>query len=1106
MNIRITILIITLAIIWPGICTDVLAQNRIDLEEHPGMYSVVILDVAADTELFSENAEQITRHVRSVALSTTEFTELSEKSDILINPVFRDSQGNLAHVDHRINVYMAYEQTEDQLERWLASQGLHLGVEHKSWREGRAARYHTLTLQPPFKDISIVETANRLLENREVDIAYPNLIHQAVPHSLHGITDPLYEDQWNHGKIESELAWLITKGDSDVTIGVLDNGVDYDHPNLTDNILRDGQGNVIGGDFTSDNNPTAFPVGDESHGTQVAGLAAAPINSTGMVGAAPQASIVPLKIATGQSGTSRPWSVDQMGFVDALDYATLNDIDILVASWGIQFTNIGSVINQAFEDAIEDGRDGKGIVIVFSAGNAGNDHPDEHVAHRNDVITVGATTASDQKWDYSSYPSGFPYEAFVDIAAPSGNIGTTPTTLNWSTDISGSNGVSNDDHWHFGGTSAAAPLVAGAAALLLSMDSGLTHQQVKDLIYDNADKVGGYSYTGLDGKSAELGHGRLNAYKSVLSTVTQYSNHNFSSQKLSHHMYLTGSTTIGDGETLMIGKNTAVIVDGSFTSTGKSTVRVFGGLIVKDSRTLNNIELIIEEGGNLITNNNVTFDMDAGMFIVDGNAVIGSGFTMNDGIIYIGSSGSMEFEGSALLEFMEAGPGPIYVQPSLDIQGTFKSTNNITMQLSPNSIFGEWNGITVYNSSQGSQLWGLTIKDAKTGIYLSAVDSVHLWHIDIESPSEAGLVSMSSNPLAANIYVTNSGGMGVDISGGNPEIDYFDATGNSESGVRSANYATSNITEGSVSGSGAGASYAGVWVENASHTHKNGTIGSVAGWQAAAVNNAWAWFNGTSWAGGTPYIYYDSSSHLNVQNPNNPQKAPGGEHGLQAELLRQWGELYRERPQQAVSWAEDNSVSRSDGERAVLSVLLADHYLATGEFESAAQVLGNARDGTDATHLAPGAIAQREVLLAVHGPENESLGRQAIDALRQTEYDGRHLALLEDLVDRRYGEQPEAEQPEQLAEITEAMELELSSYPNPFNPVTVIRYQLPVSSDIRLEVFDMAGRRVASLVNGEMSAGSHEVVFDGSNLASGVYIYRLATGGTSLTNRFTLIK
>ncbi len=84
--------------------------------------------------------------------------------------------------------------------------------------------------------------------------------------------------------------------------------------------------------------------------------------------------------------------------------------------------------------------------------------------------------------------------------------------------------------------------------------------------------------------------------------------------------------------------------------------------------------------------------------------------------------------------------------------------------------------------------------------------------------------------------------------------------------------------------------------------------------------------------------------------------------------------------------------------------------------------------------------------------------------------------------------------------------LEVENYPNPFNPVTVIRYELPQNSQVRLEVFDMLGRRVAVLVDGLIEAGTHEIPFDASNLASGVYLYRLTAGQVVQTRQMVLVK
>jgi hypothetical protein len=75
----------------------------------------------------------------------------------------------------------------------------------------------------------------------------------------------------------------------------------------------------------------------------------------------------------------------------------------------------------------------------------------------------------------------------------------------------------------------------------------------------------------------------------------------------------------------------------------------------------------------------------------------------------------------------------------------------------------------------------------------------------------------------------------------------------------------------------------------------------------------------------------------------------------------------------------------------------------------------------------------------------------------------------------------------------------LGAYPNPFNPVTTIRFGLPMGSWVRLEVFDVTGRLTESPLQGWRDAGVHEVTFDGSDLASGIYVYRLEMSGSGAT-------
>ena len=80
------------------------------------------------------------------------------------------------------------------------------------------------------------------------------------------------------------------------------------------------------------------------------------------------------------------------------------------------------------------------------------------------------------------------------------------------------------------------------------------------------------------------------------------------------------------------------------------------------------------------------------------------------------------------------------------------------------------------------------------------------------------------------------------------------------------------------------------------------------------------------------------------------------------------------------------------------------------------------------------------------------------------------------------------------------------NYPNPFNPSTTIKYSLPKQSNVTIKVFDVLGSEVATLVNQEQPQGNYEVGFDGTDLTSGIYFYRLQAGDFIKTKKMILIK
>jgi hypothetical protein len=134
-------------------------------------------------------------------------------------------------------------------------------------------------------------------------------------------------------------------------------------------------------------------------------------------------------------------------------------------------------------------------------------------------------------------------------------------------------------------------------------------------------------------------------------------------------------------------------------------------------------------------------------------------------------------------------------------------------------------------------------------------------------------------------------------------------------------------------------------------------------------------------------------------------------------------------------------------------------------------------------------------------------------------YDGESDALYEDVGTVRYApltmlgtaaspvalELSNAGVAPELVDLPKEFEL-YANYPNPFNPVTVIGYDLPQQGKVSLVVYDVIGRRVATLVSGEQAAGRHKVLFDGRQLASGLYLYRMEVGDFVKVGKMMLVK
>jgi subtilisin family serine protease len=275
--------------------------------------------------------------------------------------------------------------------------------------------------------------------------------------------------------IDAPAGWDAARGQG-VVVAVVDTGFDVDHPDLADALWTnpteacgsvDTNGNGKAGDchgwnfYANNADVTNGTMG--AHGSTVAGVVAARAdNGHGSAGVAPDAVIMPLVVGGGET-------VDVNLAAEAIRYAADNGADVINASFGGAFsgqalTNLTNAVDYAI---------GKGVVVVAAAGNDGKDRDSVKVYPANlsnpALITVASTTAADTLAPTSAYGA-----SSVDLAAPGEGVLTT-----W--DDGGYRLVS--------GTSIAAPHVAAAAALHLSVNPALTPAQVRAALLADADRV-----------------------------------------------------------------------------------------------------------------------------------------------------------------------------------------------------------------------------------------------------------------------------------------------------------------------------------------------------------------------------------------------------------------------------------------------------------------------------------------------------------------------------------------------------------------------------------------------------------------------------------------
>ena len=378
---------------------------------------------------------------------------------------------------------------------------------------------------------AVFEIAARLLDRDDVEYCHPEVVRKRAKKQV-------YAQQWHLAA--TEIGGIAIDADANVTaahalstgqgttIAIIDDGVDIDHPEFAGKIVHPRDET-----FDSDDPrpKDLHPLYPDNHGTACAGVACAK-GVGGALGVAPDAKLMPIRLAS---------ALGSQDEADAFVWAARNGADVVSCSWGppdgawnspqdpahTDPWPMPAITRVAIDYAVQEGRGGKGCIVLFAAGNGNEDVSFDGYASHPDVIAVAACNDRGVRSCYSDYGDAvwcaFPSN---DLADPANGRPAPLTPGIWTTDRLGMKGynfgsdISGDPAGNyandFGGTSSACPGVAGVVALMLSVRPDLDQDNVRAILRDSCEAIdaanGRY---GDDGHSPYYGFGRVDAHAAV---------------------------------------------------------------------------------------------------------------------------------------------------------------------------------------------------------------------------------------------------------------------------------------------------------------------------------------------------------------------------------------------------------------------------------------------------------------------------------------------------------------------------------------------------------------------------------------------------------------
>ncbi len=339
------------------------------------------------------------------------------------------------------------------------------GMGARSTKKLAGLSVHIVDLPPTANPNAV---ANQFRGRPELDFIEPDIILAPVQATVVP-NDPSYTSQWHLPKIQAPAAWAFTQGSVAIKIAILDTGVDPTHSDLISRITSGWNS------YNSNSNSTDI----HGHGTQVAGTASATgNNSLGGTGVSWNTLIMPVRV-TDIAGYATYSTI-----ASGLTWAADNGARVANISFDVVGSSTVSSAAQYFQR--------KGGVVISSAGNAG---ALSTLAASPYITTVSATDPNDMLYSWSTTGNR------VTLSAP-GCVFTTYSGNSYGTAC---------------GTSFSSPVVAGVAALLLSLNPNLTPIQVTSILESSADDLGP---AGVD---LQYGHGRVNAARALSVAFNQTS-------------------------------------------------------------------------------------------------------------------------------------------------------------------------------------------------------------------------------------------------------------------------------------------------------------------------------------------------------------------------------------------------------------------------------------------------------------------------------------------------------------------------------------------------------------------------------------------------------